>query len=330
MAKNPNPNVLDFEPSQNTKNLWLATRKAGKQVTANLTLPGLFETVKYSQDKSLFGIAMVLEVIGCLLISALADWGLLIAGTVAALVMIDVFLAIGLHYKQGKICFHLNMAITTAANQGVQAGHINRVRKLKNWWLGKICIVLLWVFAVIKASAFYVLNPDTYIYGILMFLIYSFIAYVHIYHTGYFLSEYRFRRAFSKEEDKFKEWQIDGITVKSPKVMQTIIPNCREYPLQPDNLQLQEIQYVKGADKDGKRANIVICDNSNWKLITWGMMDDADLHNLLSGNDKIRAYLAVECLKAQLDMLNKGANVAVGPTLVAIQSILNSTQIQQQ
>jgi len=328
MAKNANSNVLDFEPSQNTKELWLSTRKEGKSVTGNLTLPGLFETVKSAQDKGLFIFAMVLEVIGFLFISALADWGILIAGTVAALVVIDFFLAVGLHRKQGEICKHSNLAITTYANKPVQSGHIAHVQKLKKWWLGKVCIVLLWVFAIVKASGFYVLNPETYIFSILMFLIYSFIAYVHIYHTGYAIAEWQFRRAYNKEKDKFLEWQISGITTKDPKIGITIIPACREYFLQP-NITLQEIQNLKGNDEKGIRADIVTFDNPNWKLITWGLMDDTDLHNLLSGKDNVREYVAVECLKAQLDMLGKNADiVGNGPTLAAIQSKINNTQQQ--
>ena len=44
-------------------------------------------------------------------------------------------------------------------------------------------------------------------------------------------------------------------------------------------------------------------------------MDDSDLGKMLNGNKKIKAYLAVEYLKAQLDMLEKNAPVAVGPKL---------------
>ena len=322
MAKNTNANVLDFEPSQNTKNLWLSTRKVGKQVTADLTLPGLFETVKYSQDRNLFWIAMAVEIIGFLILAALANWGPIIAVTMGSLVVIDVLLAMGVHYKQGEICLHSNKVLTTSSNKPVQAGHIARVRKLKHWWLGIVCMVLLWIFAIVKASVFYILNPDIF-FCILILMIYAFVAYVHIYHTGYFLAGYRFRIAFNKEKDRFLEWQISGIITQNPKVVQTIVPNYREYQLQPDNLQLKEIQYVKGTDKDGKRADAIIYDNAIWKLITWGVLDDADLHNLLGGSDQIRAYLAIECLKAQIDTLGKDANVAVGPTLEAIQSIIN-------
>lgn len=293
----------DFEPGSGTKQLWLSTRKAEVKV-GDITLPGLFNTVGYPLDKSLFFFAMALEVIGFLIISALADWGALIAGTVLALVVIDVFLAVGLHWKQSEICRLSNEAAATRG--GMNAIMLEaKIKKLKRWWGGKLCVALLWVFAVIKASAFYVLNPDTYIFGILMLLIYSFIAYVHIYHTGYFLAEFRFRRALNKEVNEFLNGNAEYI-----------VPRFREYGLDPANdLELGEFKDEIHEDERGIRANALIGNNSKWNLITWGLMDDGDLGKMLNGNKKIKAYLAVEYLKAQLEMLMKNAIVAVGPKL---------------
>jgi len=303
----------DFELSSSTKQLWLSTRKAEVKV-GDITLPGLFSTVGYSLDKSLFSFAMALEIIGFLIISALADWGVLIAGTVLALVVIDVFLAIGLHWKQSAICSLSNQK-AAAAPGGMNAIRLEaQIKKLKRWWGGKLCVVLLWVFAVIKASGFYVLNPDTYIFGILMFLIYSFIAYVHIYHTGYFLAELRFRRALNKEVNEF----LNGNAAY-------IVPRFREFGLESANdLELGEFKDEIHEDDRGIRVNALICDKSKWSLITWGLMDDGDLGKMLNGNKKIKAYLAVEYLKAQLAMLQNNAPVAVGPKLEEMQAKLRN------
>jgi len=304
----------DFEPSSSTKHLWLSTRKAEIEVGNIIISPGLFNTKGYSLDKSLFSFAMSLEIVGFLIISALADWGVLIAGTVLALVVIDVFLAVGLHWKQNDICLLSNKKATKTPG-GIEAIKLEaQIKKLKRWWGGKLCVVLLWVFAVIKASAFYVLNPDTYIFGILMFLIYSFIAYVHIYHTGYFLAEFRFRRTLNKEVNKFLNEDA-----------KYIVPRFRKHGLKPANdLVLGEFKNEIHRDERGIRANALIDDNSKWNLITWGLMDDGDLGNMLDGNIEIRKYLAVEYLKAQLDILSKDANVAVGPELDETQAKLHN------
>ena len=304
----------DFEPSSGTKQLWLSTRKAEVNVTNNMTLPGLFNTKGYSSDKSLFFFAMTLEVIGFLIISALADWGVLIAGTVLALVVIDVFLAIGLHWKQSQICLLSNKKATETRG-GMAAIKLEaQIKKLKRWWGGKLCVILLWVFAVIKASGFYVLNPDTYIFGILMFLIYSFIAYVHIFHTGYFLAEFRFRRALNKEVNEFLKGNVAYI-----------VPRFREYGLEPTNdLISVEFKDEIHEDERGISANALVCDNSKWNLITWGLMDDGDLGKMLNGNKKVKEYLAVEYLKVQLDILMKNPPVAVGPKLEEMQDKLHN------
>jgi uncharacterized membrane protein len=281
--------------------LWLSTRKVGKRVTDNLTLPGLFATEKYKQDKVLFYLAMILEIIGFLLVSSFAGWQLIFALSVAALVVIDVFLAIGLHYKRGKICINDNWAIA-AKTADQRKGYQETVQEQKGWWLAKVCLILLWVFAIVKAFAVFAMNPTTQIFGILMLLVYLFIAYVHTSHTGYYLSYFRHNSALEKERDKFLK------DIIKPNVRMEDINNVARIHslLLETNLPLSKKELVIGKDEKGIRKHEITQDeDSKWYLKTWGLLTDDDLFELISDvhNSDVKEFLAKQCLRAQLSAL---------------------------
>ncbi|MDR0505523.1 MAG: hypothetical protein LBH32_01720 [Dysgonamonadaceae bacterium] len=320
MAENSKEkDVLCFEMSKETKKKWLSTRKAGKQVVASddlFRLPGLFETVEYSQDKTLFSIAMALEIIGFLLISALADFGVLIAATVAAFVVIDVFLAIGIHWKESLICENLNRM--TTASGDMRAGYKTEVKKAKNWFPKYLFIIILWVLAVAKAGAIFVLNPESYVFGILAFLIYGFIAYVHTFKTGFWLAEWRRKRKLEKEKEKYKLALIAKGDERDNVENNT--KEYREHPLSGTPDDIKPIIIEKGTSEGKRIVNAVLKQGNDWKLFTWGLLEDKDLQDLLQGSDNLKKYLAVECLKAQLHMLGENAKNAGG---VSVDTVIN-------
>jgi hypothetical protein len=322
MAKNTKETVaLGFEMSKATKAKWLSTRKARKQVVANdekFRLPGLFETVEYPQDKTLFSIAMVLEIAGFLLISALANFGILIAATVAAFVVIDVFLAVGIHWKQRAICENLNR-MTVASDDDV-LGYKTLLKNAQNWFLKYLFIIILWVLAVAKAGAIFVLNPESYVFGILAFLIYGFIAYVHTFITGFWLAEWRRKRKFSKEEKKYLVELVLPMDKKTDDVKNTVTSQYREFQLS-GNIpsDIQPITITKGTLEGKQIVNAILKQDNKWKLFTWGLLEDEDLQALLQGSDNLKRYLAIECLKAQLLMLGENAKNAGG---VSVDTVL--------
>jgi hypothetical protein len=328
--------ILGFEMSEETKGKWLSTRKKGKPVGNSgdiLRLPGLFETVGYSQDKSLFIIAMLLEIAGFLLISALANFGVLIAAIVAAFIVIDVFLAIGIHwkyFKHGKqtagysICEFENRIAIDKTDAGKLKGWKNWLNKSQNWFFKYLFIVILWTLAIAKAGAIFVLNTEAYVFGILAFLLYGFIAFVHMNNTGFFLAEARRKRSYKKELNQFTNSRTLRDEEKDEEIKSTETKQYREYELSdkiPDDIKPVKIKKA-GKFNEDTVYNAILKDGDKWKLFTWGLLEDEDLQDLLVGNDNLKKYIAVECLKAQLNMLESNAKNLGGTEISKVDKLI--------
>jgi hypothetical protein len=296
---------FNFEPTINTKERWLSTRKSEFQVpAASLKLPGFFGT-KESSDAVLFWLALILELVGFVLIYSSAQ-DPIVGPVIGFAIIVDIVLAIILHLPAGKICYFKNKAIWDSAN--VQP-YKTKVQKLKYKWYVIVCYFFLWIFAIGKAAYVLGLNRDMQTLGILMFLVYLIIAYIHSFHTGYYLANVAFKSGYfglfgglSRELGKYDDAILDNPaapnTWKVTTHRETVINNV------PANLHITEMRVILERDDNGNttKENAIIQDANCWKIKTWGLLEDEDVHTLLyqyQGDAATKEFLAKKLLEEQ-------------------------------
>lgn len=173
--------IEQFEPKERTKKHWLWTRKARLYIPEiNFTLPGVFGTVGFRLDAILFASAMILEVWGMInfvrVLEVESLWYLL--GPIGA----DIAGAIIHILSHGFIKKNQNGNFAKLPERGETnvLAHIG-------YWFGTLIIVGSAIFKIGGFFAGYQYGLD----GLSTFIMLSYVAvaYVHLKHTGYFLSE---------------------------------------------------------------------------------------------------------------------------------------------
>lgn len=290
----------NYEPSSDTKKRWLYTRKK-KLPFGDLLLPGLYETANFNIDRFLFIIVLLLEAYGLYVL-----WNILPNPLYAIIGLgADLFCAIFSHLGRKNICLAQNKKIL--AENGISltprmAPEFERDKQsqiIKNWKFYE----LFWYLLIAGLAFMKVLSILNYASGlvvgfkIFLTLIYISTAYIHIFHTGYFIYELWFQRWLKKEKTKVTHTQKEYYEENG---IQDALIYYRLFPLNESNL-------YKSTKVNKQRISI---DNEGERALeNWGILQDDELIGLVQGQpNELKQKLAIELLTCQLDMLSKIAS----------------------
>jgi hypothetical protein len=196
------PDPHRYVPDKNALTNWLYTRKTDRLYGMNDTT-GFFSTYEYPKDLAFFQMAMGLEVAGILLF---IYNGLMLGDSLFAVIAIigavalsagDVLFAYRLHRNHQRKClarFKLRIIRDDGLRHVIQdemkAGKFVDVLLT----LGIILIAVVKMFGIVLLGTFD--HVAIYVFLVLMF---GFIVYVHLRHTGYAIYGWLTERTFKKQ-----------------------------------------------------------------------------------------------------------------------------------
>lgn len=288
-----------FEPSSDTKIKWLLTRKK-RYGKGSVSLPGLFTTEKYNSDTLFFVTAIIAEIFGLYVIWQASGFSRVFIWLVVGAFVVDLACAIALHWFEGDKTLYENELHKFENNKesGLNSWDIDsRMPKKKTKWkvLKFLAILLLSVLAVGKILLFYYLPPqqiDGITIGIC--LSYLYVAYVHFYHTGYFLSEVMLRVFFiNSDYRKFNK-------LKNKSENKYFIPEYRRYVFSSD-VNLIELSVDNGRHHLEAIDPKLNSDN-NYQFRTWGILTDQDLVTFIDAQETAGAASEVSKYGHNLQM----------------------------
>ena len=314
-------NRNQFIPSQAVLNDWLNTKKSNHP-----SKPGLFETVKYTEDAIWTFISLLVEIAALSLTfyggyqSYLKSHNFSSAfiGPIIVVVLFVFFDVMGImfHSSERSQKTLIRSQIVFTHNPLVLA---NLYKKLE-LYSGKqfLGVMALIVSAILKILAVTILSP---VHGraavpliLIMSLFYLVVIYVHIYHSGYFLAARRVSKKMKKEWDNWFDinqrglptplnvQSVNSVIFSSPQAM----PNGNSF-----QMGFQTITFI-GRQQDSAGAV-----SFNYQLDSLGCMWDSDVVPLYSafGPGHFQSALLEACVQLQLSQL--GIIVGGGPVAPA-------------
>ena len=303
------PQPAEFKPSQEALLKWLNTRKP----SAEDELPGLFTTVKFSADQSWTIIAILIELmaLGLTVYGAASLYqqnqnkaNLFVA--IIAVVLFVAFDVIGvlLHGsdRSGKVVTRSKIKITK--NAAAKKLLINNAKKITNKeFFGVLFLVLS---AIIKIAAvvllFGALNATIPMF-IVLFLFYVVVVYIHVAHTGYWLSARQTARRFQREYNEFVQADIQGTAVGKLAIDKKVFSSPHSMPGGVDEFQngRQRISFIdRQTDEHGNPLVTMALESRG---IMWDEDVVALLSNFTPGTHFHKAVLDA-CILLQLQQIN--------------------------
>ena len=303
------PQPAEFKPSQEALLKWLNTRKP----SAEDELPGLFTTVKFSADQSWTIIAILIELmaLGLTVYGAASLYqqnqskvSLFVA--IIAVVLFVAFDVIGvlLHGsdRSGKVVTRSKIKITK--NAAAKKLLINNAKKITNKeFFGVLFLVLS---AIIKIAAvvllFGALNATIPMF-IVLFLFYVVVVYIHVAHTGYWLSARQTARRFQREYNEFVQADIQGTAVGKLAIDKKVFSSPHSMPGGVDEFQngRQRISFIdRQTDEHGNPLVTMALESRG---IMWDEDVVALLSNFTPGTHFHKAVLDA-CILLQLQQIN--------------------------
>jgi hypothetical protein len=316
-------NRNQFIPSQAVLNDWLNTNKSNSP-----SKPGLFETIKYTEDAIWTFISLLVEIAALSLTfyggyqSYLKSHNFSSAflGPIIVVVLFVFFDVIGImfHSSERSEKTKIRSQIVYTKSPLVLA---NLYKKLA-LYSGKqfLGVMALIVSAILKILAVTILSP---VHGraavpliLIMSLFYLVVIYVHIYHSGYFLAARRVSKKMKKEWDNWFDinqrglptplnvQSVNSVIFSSPQAM----PNGNSF-----QMGFQTITFI-GRQQDSAGAV-----SFNYQLDSLGCMWDSDVVPLYSAfaPGHFQSSLLEACVQLQLSQL--GIIVGGGPVAPAPQ-----------
>lgn len=295
-----------FEPSLNTKNAWMFTRKSPYTPAAGTTFPGLCTTKGFDTDAIVFAAVICLEAWG--LVSLISSFGLFgpegnfnwlgVGGVVAAFIL-DLTLAIGRHIPAGRECKYKNKDVLAETPHEKEALRKERGRL---WLLSPLCAVLISALAAFKIFLFYELNASAGITGLTasVFVSYVLAAIIHINNTGYFAAACWFSHKVKKD---YRIWAGNGakapeLTIYRRRRFDIVIPDGDTIKI---NLAKAGEHLIRAGDKARNEAAYV--------LETYGILTDRGLQDLVgqqpTTSGPAKKIVAEVGLHAQLRILEE-------------------------
>lgn len=309
------PNRQEFEPSRDSLNLWLATRK-NKEGSAIVTRPGLFFTRDIATDQTAFLIVIVFELIGLALLvygGFTKDGGrfVLVTSLVAfSLFLADIALAMALHRNEAEKCRSRN-ALLLEQDNALRTQYQDTLKR--GGFLNILIIFIMLLIALVKMAGIILLGSGLDHIGIVLSLAIMFllIVFIHVRYTGYYLAELRTSKAFKREFNAYNYGTVDAVN----KRIGLAEERSSIFTYNGDDL--------LGVDKEGNKRDVLNGNNSSvihrlqvaedgttWKyqITTQGILTDEDITAFLNkkglDNQQI-SRLAAVCLDHQFAMLTR-------------------------
>lgn len=281
------PDKSDYQPSAQTLNMWLATRKPTLAV-GGVSMPGFFSDTGNSSDTGWFFVGLSGEMAG-LVTTIYGGWksgGIFLSLAILAIVMFifcDFFFAKKLHRNKAKECTLRSKKLLKKDVKGTLELE-NELAKGKyvDFLLqaGIFCIALVKIVGILLLGVF-----NNIILYVPFAIIYLIVAYVHLSHTWYYVAYLGTQNAIEREHKMFGNGQFDAKepdqTVETPKAL-------RKMPIKHNPHEILA---------DGNETN-------KYVIKTKGVLTDEDIKNLISGQEdpnKIELFRA--CRKLQLENL---------------------------
>lgn len=285
----------EIKPSTDTIERWMFTRKLADHeyfVVGDFRFPGFFTLQGLKTDRLLFWIAFVIEVGFLVLVSVLVGgFDLLLSLGALATVVVDAIGALMHRTKQDEICkAQLELSVLEyrlATKQGPLDGDIKKqkdfLKGLKgNFWRGLSKVIIIFS-ALVKISGLAIILwiPSLII---AMTLLFSAVAYIHIRHTGFYISASRFKR--SLKSDYAQQISQKGNT-KDRNTEADFTP--REIENIVSGISLREIKMAIYKEHGINDSIIKVSEDglTKWHYRLWKhhFWDDQDLKDFVSSTD---------------------------------------------
>ena len=292
------PEIRDrftFEPDKDALSKWLGTRKAGFYA-GNTAIHGFFEDFKPNSDITWFFFAIIGELVGAALTlqGGIRKGGAFLYGSIFLVLMFiicDILFAIKLHRNVAKKCYIDNLLFLNGEDDPIRS--VNLKQRREEGKTGDVFYVSCIIFiAIVKIASVVLLGLFNNLMAYIpIAILYFFVCYVHIYHTGYAWAFWDTDRTFQKQ---YKEFARSGkhlaqtlehtfssdFELKLPISLGEIISITEDKPFQ-----IQE---------DGQTMYKYI-------LKTKGILTDNDISLIMNGQgDNQRRIIAYEARKHQL------------------------------
>ncbi len=296
----------NFEPSSNTRQTWLGTRKGG-YTCGNQEFPGFYETSGISKDWGWVSLALVVEVVAILLtiFGGYTKGGSLLFGAVIAAVLFIVLDYVGVLFHHDKVEEKTRWKNEFLISESDRHPIISA--KLKRKYGKEILGVILIVFsALLKVFAIYVLMGTVLTEIIIMILsiFYLLVIYIHLYHTGFVVWEVKTNikakkdaLKYSESHDKYRKGQISEDQIVNKAIV-------RSTPFYPTKISLNNI----GINRDiivGEHKIVFEKEENGtfyYSITTKGILLDSQIKLFCSGQNAEQArYIGLECLNHQFN-----------------------------
>lgn len=282
-----------FEPDFRTKQRWIATRK-NEHHTETVHLNGFYQDGTSKNDKILFWIAMIMEIIVVIfiLVGGLSkrDFGMKLFAIfdVIALIALDGAGAFFVHLMKGPYCLLDNKIIAEPSEK--RAYELEKTHK----WAYPLGVFFIILSAICKAIGVLLFTKIRMTIFVVLLLLYIFIVYIHVAHTGYFFAGLLFNKSINN--------QLNIFTINKHKGKSSIYTaRILEHKFTANNdLDIK----ISDPKKVGNHAIEFIGFENNlyhYKLITVGVLEDSEIFQFLAGRSKEQQkYIAHACLYHQV------------------------------
>ena len=297
-------NSSEFKPSNNTLNKWLETKKNSIGIK-----PGLFETVNFSNDSSWTLIALLIE-IGAFTITIFGSimkynanqekMGLIFAIVAAFLFVAFDIVGVSLNgaERSNKTLARAKIAITNDPNILVRLHKTTKAVSFREF----SGVVMLFISAFIKIGVVALASSiSSNAIIIILSMFFLIVIYIHISHTGYYLSARKCSKMMRREENVWWEEKSKGINVE---------------PIQPDRVVFQSPTKLSNNESfQNGRQKIEFIEKVDTNegyyyslsLSSQGILWDEDIVSLLQNFDPMTLLypsLFKACINLQLTQLN--------------------------
>lgn len=305
---------------------WLNTRKPSD----NDQVPGLFTTVKFSSDQSWTIIAALIELmaLGLTLYGAISLYQqnentANLFGAIVAVVLFIAFDVIGVLLHGGdrsqKVVNRSKVKISKdpAAKQIL----IAEAKKITNKeFFGVLFLVLS---AIIKIAAFALLfgaiNATIPMF-IVLFLFYIVVVYIHVTHTGYWLSARQVAKRFRREYNEYVQGKIMGTSENVPLLKdRKVFSSPNSLPGGASEFQngRQKVVFIEKNEDEHGNASFTLA------LESRGVMWDEDVVSLLS-NFTAGSHIHKAVLDASILLQLQQINIVPGNLGASAGALLDS------
>ena len=299
-----------FMPSQEILSDWLNTNKGN---LLKVEIPRLFVTDNFTSDKRRTLIAIIIELAALFLtfyggyqaflkkpvFSDAFFWPVVLS---ILFVLFDL-IGIMFHSSDKKDKVIMNAKLKTIDDDSEKKRLYEKIKQVSyREFAGVMFLIIsafLKIFAVLNYSP--VSNKAAPILIVIMSILYIVVVYIHIFHSGYFLSAYRVSKKMRLEERRWDEMDRSGLlsdaNVNKPTIV--VFDSTQEIPCDGGvnfRLSNQSIVLVNSqVNSTGQKSYV-------YQLESLGCMWDSDRTALINSftDGQFRSSLVDACIKLQL------------------------------